>query len=78
MTDRKITLMHKIHGRCSWRKCGECPHFLRYQYKGKTYRKCAAYGDTRCEATDWNASYSACGLFLVKDISGCTGFPNTA
>lgn len=66
MTDRKITHMHKPHGRCNWRKCGECRHIQR----DTICAKCAAYGEAPGEATDWSESYPACGLFIVEDISG--------
>ena len=57
--------MHEIFGRYKGaepRVCKECSNFARQRYD-KVYRKCTAYGNTCCEATDWNASYEACGLF---------------
>ena len=62
MVTRKIDLMHKMFGKAE-QLCKDCGHFLREKYRGKTYRKCEVYGVTNSEASDWNASYQACGLF---------------
>lgn len=62
MATRKIDLMHKLFGK-SEGLCKECCNYTRYSYRDKAYRKCIAYGVTASEATDWKASYQACGLF---------------
>jgi hypothetical protein len=62
VSDRKITAMHGIYGKRHYGKCGECRHFIRKHWS-KLYRKCGAYGDTNCAATDWNVSYDACRLY---------------
>lgn len=62
MSKKKIDLMHQIFGKAE-RMCKECDHFLRERYRDKLYRKCEVYGITNSEASDWNASYQACGLF---------------
>ena len=61
---RKLPAMHYRHGvDPQRRKCKECSNFRRYEYHGKRYFKCAAYGISCSEATDWGANYLACGLF---------------
>lgn len=60
---RKIFAMHRIYGIMQGRCCKECSNFFRYQYRGKMYRKCEVYGATHSEATDWNASYTACRMY---------------
>ena len=62
MATRKIDLMHQMFGKTE-QVCKECDHFLRERYRDKLYRKCEVYGITNSEASDWNASYQACGLF---------------
>lgn len=62
MATRKIDLMHKMFGKTE-QVCKECDHFLRVRYRGKLYRKCEVYSVSYSEASDWNASYQACGLF---------------
>lgn len=62
MATRKIDIMHQMFGE-SERLCKDCGHFLRMRYRDKLYRKCEVYGVTNSEASDWKASYQACGLF---------------
>lgn len=62
MATRKIDLMHQLFGKTE-QLCKDCDHFLRERYRDKAYRKCEVYGVTSSEASDWNASYQACGLF---------------
>lgn len=62
MTIRKIALMHQFFGKDGG-ICKDCNHFLRVQYRGSNCRKCEVYGLTHSEASDWNASFPACGLF---------------
>lgn len=59
---RKINLMHELFGPHK-NVCANCTNFGRYRVGNKTVRKCSAYGLTHSEASDWNASYAACGLF---------------
>ena len=68
MTINKIALMHQFFGKGEG-VCKDCNHFLREQYRSKTYRKCDVYGITNSEASDWKASYQACGLFN-KEYNG--------
>ena len=69
MEVRKIELMHKLFGEKSDAKCKECSNLLRFWYRTKSYRKCAVYGATHSDATDWCISYPACGMFC-KEYSG--------
>ena len=64
MVARKIDAMYERFGIASG-LCGNCPHFRTFQYV-KTYFKCAAYGITPSEATDWRKSYPACGLITQE------------
>lgn len=69
---RKLPAMHYTHGvDPKGRKCKECDNFRVYDYHGKRYFKCAAYGISNSEATDWGANYLACGLFNFP-IDGLT------
>ena len=61
---RKIELMHARFGK-SEHKCRECCHFGEYM-RSKKYFKCAVYGLSASEATDWRANYQACGLFNTQ------------
>ena len=64
MAVRKIELMHQMFGRSSSGLCKECSHFGRIRVGDrKLVRKCEVYGVTASEASDWCASYPACGLF---------------
>ena len=60
----KIAFMHHFFGADeAGHKCKECMHFQRRQAGNKTVRKCAVYGLSQSEATDWNANFTACGTF---------------
>ena len=64
MDKRKLPAMHHVYGLSSTpHKCKECSNFHVYEYHGKRYFKCAAYGISKSEATDWCANYRACGWF---------------
>ena len=58
----KIEAMHKEYGTAPGRR-GDCCNFIRYQRGNTSCNKCAAYGDTHSEATDWRGPYLACGLY---------------
>jgi hypothetical protein len=69
---RKIEAMYQYFGRFSGNssaQCKSCCNFHRYHYRDKDYKKCEAYGESNSEATDWNVSYEACGLYSM-DYSG--------
>lgn len=64
MNKRKLPAMHQVYGVTSTpHKCRECSNFRTYDYHGRRYYKCAAYGISHSEATDWGANYKACGWF---------------
>ena len=67
MAGRKIDAMHEVYGK-SVHKCKDCCNFARNEHS-RVYFKCLAYGDSACEATDWRANWTACGLFN-KSIKG--------
>jgi hypothetical protein len=60
LRDRKLETMHRLFGTASG-MCGDCPHFVRRRFD-KMYYKCAAYGLSHSEATDWRVRWHACGL----------------
>lgn len=62
MADRKITAMHRKYGKDCAHKCADCPN-LWIRVKNKARYKCAAYGTSGSAATDWNAQWTACGLY---------------
>lgn len=62
---RKINAMYKLYGCVSWRTCKDCPYLIGYDYHGRHYYKCKAYGNTASEATDWRLYYHACGLIVM-------------
>ena len=62
---RKLPAMHYVYGTRQPHKCKDCDNFRRYEYHNKRYFKCAAYGISNSEATDWGANYLACGLFNI-------------
>lgn len=75
MAKRKIELMHSLfckaydeQGKC--RKCKDCCHLKKYEYRGKRYYKCVPYGVTSSEASDWRLSYDACGLWGHEEYNG--------
>ena len=69
MSVRKIELMHEVFGMTTDAKCKECSNLLRLKWRDKSYRKCAVYGATHSDATDWCVSYTACGMFC-KEYNG--------
>ena len=60
---QKIHTMRKLYGYRDDRTCRECCYFDRVRHRAKTHFKCSWYGDTRGEATDWRATWKACGKF---------------
>ena len=60
---RKIKEMYARFGRLGHGTCSECPHYTKYKYRDKPYRKCCVYGVTNSEATDWTGKWNACGMF---------------
>ncbi len=68
---RKIDLMHHLYGYKA-EICGDCCNYFSGRYHNKTLRKCARYGATHSEASDWRKSWTGCGMFNVpmKDNEG--------
>lgn len=63
MIKRKIDAMHEAYG-TSPNRCKDCSRFCTYIMRsGRHYFKCAAYGESCAESTDWRAGWTACGLF---------------
>ena len=71
MTDRKIAAMHKYYGEANGKTCGQCPWLYRVTGYNRAWYKCAAYGNSNSEATDWAKRWNACGL-IDGDINGLT------
>ena len=66
MTDkRKLPAMHEAYGTRPPHKCRECCNLRSITVRRKQYYKCAGYGDTYGEATDWGLNYLACGLLDI-------------
>lgn len=67
LTDkRKLPAMHYVYGTTPTpHKCRECCNFRTFEGYNRRYFKCAAYGISNSEATDWGANYLACGLFNI-------------
>lgn len=60
MVKRKIDAMHEVYG-WSGDICANCMHLQRVRPKERVYFKCAAYGDSSSESTDWRAGWMGCG-----------------
>lgn len=60
---RRLQAMHARHGHGpEGRTCRDCMFLERHRFN-KTYLKCRRYNVTSSEATDWRASWPACGAF---------------
>lgn len=57
---RKIELMHFYFGKGEG-QCRDCSHLREGVYHDRVLRKCAVYGMTHSEASDWALKYPACG-----------------
>lgn len=68
---RKIDLMHELFGEIPDRKCKDCQHLCSYTANRKWY-KCAVYGESSSEATDWRLKWTACGMI---DVPLLTNYP---
>lgn len=60
---KKIEAMYKYYGKRVNEKCNGCCHLAQYPSGAKLVNKCEAYGVSRGNATDWNSSYNACGIY---------------
>ena len=69
MSEKKIDAMHRLFGKSPGFTCRECKNLLHIQANSKLVSKCAIYGDTRSEASDWVQKWCACGK-LNEDYRG--------
>lgn len=58
--------MNEIWGTLENKRCGECKHFLRLRYHGKTYFKCELWSITQSTATDKRIKDIACKRWEEK------------
>ncbi|MEG2571185.1 MAG: hypothetical protein RSA70_07100, partial [Clostridia bacterium] len=58
---KKLDAMHDEYG-WSTKPCGDCCNLERRQCGNTAVFKCAAYGNTGSNATDWKANQLGCGL----------------
>ena len=58
---QKIDLMHHVFGYGNG-KCENCQYF---RQNGRIF-KCAVYGETHSEASDWRKGYIACGCQYME------------
>ncbi len=65
--EKKIAFMHKKYG-VGEGKCKDCCNFQRWEIGNTRVRKCKLYGVSHSEATDWLASFDACGRFNVQPV----------
>lgn len=62
MAKRKIDAMHAEYGYGGGR-CEDCVHCVSIEPRPrKRYYKCALYGVSAAESTDWRLSYLSCGM----------------
>lgn len=66
-SSEKIGFMHARFGTAEG-ICKHCSNFQRW-LGNKLVRKCRIYGVSHSEATDWNATFNACGMYN-KDPGG--------
>lgn len=43
--------------------CRDCRHLKTIQAGGRKVYKCAVYGETSSDATDWRIGWLACGMY---------------
>jgi len=67
-TARTLGVMHFRHGVDIEHICRDCAHFKTIS-KARDYYKCAHYGNAGGPASDWRASWTACGLFTNVNIA---------
>lgn len=56
----KIDLMHQVFGYGNG-QCKDCQYFRSRNAGNRKVFKCAVYGETGSEASDWRKKYKACG-----------------
>lgn len=61
-SEQKAERMYKRFGKLTdGRKCKDCDNLIK-SVANRTYYKCAIYGNTRSESSDWRISNLACGM----------------
>lgn len=63
---RKIEYMHLQFGFKPEKTCATCGYFREQCVNNKKIFKCAVYGNSPSEATDWRKKYEACGKWRGK------------
>ena len=58
----RIRQMHATYGVSAGKHCRTCVHLLRVRF-ANVYRKCSKAKMTASAATDWKATWPACGLY---------------
>lgn len=65
----RLGVMHQRHGAAiDGSTCGGCDHLVAPQHGARRHFKCALFGSTRSEATDWRAKWPACGRFTPREV----------
>lgn len=59
----RIRVMHRMHGTTAGKTCGNCAHLRHQGMTAGRYLKCSLSVVRRGAATDWRASWLACGKF---------------
>ena len=59
----QIGKMHETYGITEGETCKNCVDFIHIRPGQNIYRKCKRFGISHGPATDWKASYPACGKF---------------
>ena len=68
-SEQKAKRMYKQFGMITdGRRCKDCDNLIK-SVANRTHYKCAIYGNTRSESSDWRISNKACGMF-DKDYIG--------
>lgn len=61
-SEQKAKRMYKQFGMITdGRRCKDCDNLIKY-VANRTHYKCAIYGNTRSESSDWRISNTACGM----------------
>lgn len=64
---KRQAVMHRRHGTADGKRCADCVHLIRTCNGRRSYYKCARYGISRSDATDWRVNALACGLWAAKE-----------
>ena len=59
----RILYMRRIYGADDAHRCETCVNLLCNPGHTKNYYKCAIYGTSFSDATDWRQKWPACGLW---------------